>query len=329
MGSKKKKAPHYTLHTGDALRILKTLPDNTFDSMPTDPPAGIGFMSKPWDSARGGRDKWIAWLTAILVECLRVLKPGAHGAIWAYPRTAHWTALAIENAGFEIVTVLTHLFADSFPKQRHSLKPTTEYWYVIRKPISERNVAANMKRWGVGRLFPERVPVGPSKRHPGTTLLSHAPGCNKSKCIEGCPVLLLDRQSGERPAGRTPKQRIGSFFRTTRRPHPSKPKTYDDPGGASKYFPTFFYCPKASKKDRGEGNDHPTAKNTLMMGWLCKLITPCGGLVLDPFSGSASIGVGCLREGFGYVGIEKEKKYVTIARQRLKRVIQDEYGMSA
>jgi len=63
-------------------------------------PAGISFMDKKWDSDKGGRDKWIAWLTEGMKECLRVLKPGGMALVWCIPRTAHWTATAIEDAGF-------------------------------------------------------------------------------------------------------------------------------------------------------------------------------------------------------------------------------------
>ena len=90
------------LINGDSLDILKKFPDNSFDSMITDPPAGIAFMGKKWDKDKGGRKLWIAWLESIMTEAFRTLKPGAHILVWAIPRTSHWTATAIENADFEI-----------------------------------------------------------------------------------------------------------------------------------------------------------------------------------------------------------------------------------
>lgn len=106
----------WELIPGDSAEVLRTLPDAIFDSIVTDPPAGIGFMGKGWDSDKGGRDQWIAWLAGILGEALRVLKPGGHALVWAIPRTSHWTAMALELAGFEIRDVVTHLFATGFPK---------------------------------------------------------------------------------------------------------------------------------------------------------------------------------------------------------------------
>lgn len=103
----------------DCLFALKTLPENSIDSLITDPPAGISFMGKSWDDNKGGRDQWITWLTEVMVQCMRVMKPGAHGLVWALPRTSHWTATALENAGFEVRDVVTHLFGQGFPKSQN------------------------------------------------------------------------------------------------------------------------------------------------------------------------------------------------------------------
>jgi site-specific DNA-methyltransferase (adenine-specific) len=123
---------------------------------------------------------------------------------------------------------------------------------------------------------------------------------------------------------------------------------YGDKGSAAR----FFYCPKATKKDRDEGcdeletkekpahmrtgngtgdtsmtdgfqatqrkNTHPTVKPTELMRYLCRLITPPGGTVLDPFNGSGSTGKAALKEGFSYIGIEKEAEYLRIAEARIR-----------
>src|SRR5215813_1906425 len=67
-------------------------------------------------SGVGRREPFIAGLTPIFRECRRVLKPGAHGLVWALPRTSHWTATALEDAGFEVRDVLMHHFGSGFPK---------------------------------------------------------------------------------------------------------------------------------------------------------------------------------------------------------------------
>ena len=110
------------LHLGDCLEYMKSQPDNFFDSIVTDPPAGISFMGKDWDKDKGGRDAWIAWMTVIASEAYRVLKPGAHALVWALPRTSHWTATAWEDAGFEVRDRVSHLFGSGFPKSHNISK---------------------------------------------------------------------------------------------------------------------------------------------------------------------------------------------------------------
>lgn len=84
----------------------------------------------------------------------------------------------------------------------------------------------------------------------------------------------------------------------------------------------FFYCAKASKKDRGEGNTHPTVKPTDLMRYLCRLVTPPGGVVFDPFMGSGSTGRAALLEGFGFLGSEMEEAFFSIAKARIAAVQQ-------
>ena len=128
---------------------------------------------------------------------------------------------------------------------------------------------------------------------------------------------LLDEQSGKLNSG---AHKVGEKRKSTCGYHGGGPDEVTrsveaSSGGASR----FFYCTKASKKDKGEGNTHPTPKNTKLMRWLVKLITPPGGIVLDPFAGSGSTGVACMREGFYFVGMEQSDEYAKIALARLSR----------
>jgi site-specific DNA-methyltransferase (adenine-specific) len=165
--------PRNVLLEGDCLPILRTLPDACVDALVTDPPAAIGFMGAEWDTDRGGRDAWVAWMTEVMRECLRVLKPGAHGLVWALPRTSHWTAWALEEAGFEIRDSVLHVFAQGWPKSFNvadaldgrtdpdiaerweghgsALKPAHEVWWLVRKPLSG-TLAENVLRYGTGTL---------------------------------------------------------------------------------------------------------------------------------------------------------------------------------
>jgi DNA modification methylase len=171
------------------------MPDGSADAVVADPPAGIGFMGSKWDSFGGryngnaARDRaaahqgpgagngnqpfaysgsalpkageraaFLAFLTPIMAECLRVLKPGGYALVWALPRTSHWTATALEDAGFEIRDVITHLFGQGFPKGKGCLKPAAEHWILCRHP-APRVLPLNIDecRVGYGGKSPEEV----------------------------------------------------------------------------------------------------------------------------------------------------------------------------
>jgi len=348
----------YRLEHGDCLSVLRTLPDCSLDSLVTDPPAGIAFMGKAWDRDKGGRAEWVAWLTEVMRECLRVLKPGAHGLVWALPRTSHWTATALEDAGFEVRDVITHLFGTGFPKSLDvskaidakellgsstkqsvrrlnqgenytphesvgtpgagkvgmfeysmpsngdaaraaakaiepqtdaarqwqgwgtALKPAAEFWWLVRKPLAAKTVAANVLEYGTGAINVDGCRVGTAKRHPGNyvdgvtggrttglygatdradfdanqgrfpanVVLSHSPGCDEA-CAPDCAVRMLDEQSGNLKGPGNTRDAFGTAI------YGSSVKTRaqigvnnypGEQGGASR----FFYCAKASRSDR-------------------------------------------------------------------------------
>jgi site-specific DNA-methyltransferase (adenine-specific) len=159
----------------------------------------------------------------------------------------------------------------------------------------------------------------------------------------GCAVALLDAQSGERD-GRGGHGRSGEAngYDGGWGSRPVGVDGYGDTGGASRYF----YTAKASRSEREQGllgldavrrsdgrqkdienprlrtnerrNHHPTVKPVDLMQWLVRLVTPPGGLVLDPFVGSGSTGIAALREGFAFVGIDQDAEYVEIARHRIR-----------
>jgi DNA modification methylase len=148
-------------------------------------------------------------------------------------------------------------------------------------------------------------------------------------CAPSCPVRMLDEQSGEsNSAVRICEDRDapGSTWSLGRTG--TTPRGVSDSGGASRFFlnvkpdvegSRFFYSGKASRADR-EGSTHPTSKPTELMRWLIKLVTPPGGLVLDPFCGGGSTGVAAVAEGFRFIGIEQDADYVEISKRRIANV---------
>lgn len=339
---------------GDCIDNMKNFDENSVDSIVTDPPAGISFMGKEWDSNKGGSKQWIKWMTDVSEEMLRVLKPGGHGLVWAIPRTSHWTATALEVAGFEIRDVITHLFGTGFPKSQNigkkienydgwgtALKPASEHWILIRKPLSEKTIVKNVLKHGTGGINIDASRIGDN---PGYSYPNGAGGNSFSigGGVDGTrtdPVsstqgrfpanLILDEEAGEildeqslaggmhgagnkRSGGESEQVGKGGLLGVGN--HDGNGARFGDTGGASR----FFYCPKASKKDKGADNTHPTVKNTKLMEYLIKMVTPPNGTVLDPFMGSGSTGVAAIRLGFDFIGIEQSNEYLAIAYQRIK-----------
>jgi site-specific DNA-methyltransferase (adenine-specific) len=406
---------HITLHHGDALDVLRTLPDASVHAVVTDPPSGIAFMNMAWDDDRGGRAAWVAWLAGIMCEAYRVLKPGAHGLVWALPRTSHWTACALEDAGFEIREKVYHLFGNGFPKAldvskaidqelgatrevvgenpnhrpvsgveyegvyaggntgapyittpatpeaqqwdgyKTALKPAAEEWILVRKPISERNVARNVLTHGTGGLNVDtcRVSVAddePNKRratgeysksdensiyggglynhtrpatlsqgrYPPHVVFSHAPDCTDAACVEGCPVRALGEQSGVLTSNNGKPFRKSGNNNNVYGQYAGMQSDgfYGDTGTAARFFPVFRYQSKPPPSERA-GSTHPTQKSLALMEWLVKLVTAPDQTVLDCFMGSGTTGVAALRAGRQFIGIEMDAAYFAIAEQRI------------
>lgn len=151
----------YSLHLGDCLETLRGMPDNSVDSVVTDPPYGLSFMGKKWDYDVPSTEIW--------AECLRVLKPGGHLLAFAGTRTQHRMAVRIEDAGFEIRDMIAWVYGSGFPKSHNlqgehegwgtALKPSLEPITVARKPF-KATVAANVLVFGTGALNIDACRVG-------------------------------------------------------------------------------------------------------------------------------------------------------------------------
>ena len=320
------------LFCGDCLQVLKTLEAESVDSIVTDPPYGLSFMGKGWDYQVPN--------VAIWEQCLRVLKPGGHLLAFAGTRTQHRMCVNIEDAGFEIRDMIAWLYGSGFPKSRNigdgwgtALKPALEPITVARKPF-KGTVANNVLTHGTGAINIDgcRVAYQGDYRSP-----TRSNGEVNSAGVFGAGIKKFDDAAAE-AKGRWPANLIhdGSDQVTELFPEAKgatsnsssgmKGSTYSGPTlkrektpgrGDSGSAARFFYCAKASKKDREEGNSHPTVKPTDLMAYLCRLVTPPGGIVLDPFMGSGSTGKAAVSEGFGFIGIEREQNYFDIAEKRL------------
>lgn len=319
----------FEIRVGDCIKALRAMPNSSVDSIVTDPPYGLSFMGKRWDCDVPSVEIW--------AECLRVLKPGGHLLAFASTRTQHRMAVRIEDAGFEIRDMIGWMYGSGFPKSHNgewggtALKPAFEPITMARKPLIG-TVAANVLAHGTGALNIDGCRVRPGER---------VPGGGNGRANHGGQ--FAGEYRGERPiveahtAGRWPANLIhddsdevvalfpvtgksagggksnGDKFGGGYAPSGQDVIGYGDTGSAAR----FFYCAKASKKDRGEGNAHPTVKPTDLMAYLCRLVTPPGGVVLDPFMGSGSTGKAAMLEGLRFIGVELSPEYAQFARERI------------
>jgi site-specific DNA-methyltransferase (adenine-specific) len=410
------------LINADCIEAMKAMPDNSVDSIVTDPPYELGFMGKSWDASG------IAFNIEVWQEALRVIKPGGHLIAFSGSRTYHRMAVAIEDAGFQIRDQIMWVYGSGFPKSHNiskgidkaagaerevigqeknfgaskasegkqafgdyagewnltapntketqqwdgwgtALKPAHEPMVLARKPL-EGTVANNVLTFGTGGLNIDGSRVGTTvETWPASR--SYAPGQLQ-------PGGKGETQAtGDVPAGRFPanfihdgSDEVVALFPDTNKGTARTGKVggqnglyenghdpdhigtwYGDSGSAAR----FFYCAKASKRDRNEGlegfeakrdhdgrkdggvggdnprnrtnnaklNHHPTVKPTSLMQYLVRLVTPPNGIVLDPFMGSGSTGKACAYEGFKFIGIDQSAEYVAIAQARIDFAIND------
>ena len=413
---------------------MKEMPDNSVDSIVTDPPYELGFMGKSWDASG------IAFNVDVWREALRVLKPGGHLIAFSGSRTYHRMAVAIEDAGFEIRDQIMWVYGSGFPKSHNvskgidkaagaerevvgtkiaspkgikvaeqrtdigagsfggeakeiditapatpaakqwdgwgtALKPAHEPMVLARKPLIG-TVANNVLTYGTGGLNIDGSRVGiaegdePSAGKRTATFgnqdtVSGGDGSGGWVASTGRfpanfihdgsdEVLALFPDTKATGSGRVSGFRKGGASENAVGLAGKKNAAdgFSDSGSAAR----FFYCAKASKRDRNEGldgfiskftaaaefrpnhmekalegesgnpygrfqpvaNHHPTVKPTSLMQYLVRLVTPPGGTVLDPFMGSGSTGKACAYEGFDFIGIDQSAEYVEIARARIE-----------
>lgn len=167
-------------------------------------------------------------------------------------------------------------------------------------------------------------------RWPTNVVFSHSPACSDA-CAPDCPVAALDDQTGILTSGfvaaGTPRSNRSGFSGPM--PAVSGAATHGDSGGGSRFFPVFRYEPKAPSSERprlDDGTVHTTVKPLDLMRWLVRLVTPPGGMVLDPFAGSGTTLEACVIEGFHAIGIEKEQPYAELCVKRLSKPIQAVLG---
>ena len=288
----------------DSLQHLKTLDNNVFDSCVTDPPYHLasivkrfgpgqkGINNKDEKEGRNGPyhraakcfmgETWdggdIAFQKEFWQEVHRTLKPGCVLLAFAATRNYHRMAVAIEDAGFEIFDMINWIYGSGFPKRRNLLKPAHEPIVMARKGV---NKELNLDECRVGD---EEIDTSKNRRN-----------TQAEQIFKGG---WTGKEGGEIVKGRWPANVIHD--------------------GLEEEWAKYFYCPKASKKEKGD-TKHPTVKPLELMRYLVKLITPKDGIVLDPLAGTGTTGEACTLEGRNYYLIEKTKEYIPDIENRINK----------
>lgn len=338
---------------GDSYELLKTLSDNSVDSVVTDPPYGLSFMGKDWDSM----DKNPAFQKEFWIEVFRVLKYGGHLIAFSGSRTYHHMAIAVELAGFEIRDQIIWLRGKGFPKTKNHLKPLHEPMVLARKPLSESTVIKNIEKWGTGGINIEdnRIPYTETNR-PIPQIANNKREVNSKKTMFDGNSLLKSKTKavvGGSIKGRVPANVI------TDQSEEILPIFPNDKKGVSA-IRFYFYCNSVETKEREYGlesfpeqasqlnsggigrktsvekrikkhgintatrkNIHPTVKPIKLMEHLINLITPKGGTCLDPFMGSGSTGIASMFKEFDFIGMELDEGYFKIAKERIEYAQKD------
>jgi site-specific DNA-methyltransferase (adenine-specific) len=176
-----------------------------------------------------------------------------------------------------------------------ALKPAHEPIVMARKPLSEKSVALNILKWGTSGINIDASRIE----------FKEGEGYEYKNGPKGNTFSV-----GKEPDGK----RIDAVENNPLGRFPANIMFADD---TDENWKRYFYCPKASKKEKGSFNNHPTIKPIALMEYLIRLITRPDGVVLDCFMGSGSTGVAANRNAFSFIGIEKEEDYFNIAKQRI------------
>lgn len=330
----------FTILCGDCIDIMSSMDDNVFDSIVTDPPYGLSLMNKSWDHGVPGIPFWS--------EMLRVAKPGSFLMAFGGGRTHHRLMCAIEDSGWELRDSIHWLYSSGYPKSLNIGKAVDREVGAVREKKVYRITPGTTAAKGFSNQIDERPWMTEAREKGYHVADGDTPASEHGEMWDGW-------HTGLKPAAEiivvAMKPKDGTFAQNALKWGVSGlwtngTKIADRDGGDPRWpanaildeevaayldrefgdVSRYFYCSKASTPEKSAGlpdgvvNDHPTVKPVDLMEYLCRLTkTPGGGVVLDPFSGSGSTGVGAIIAGRNFVGIDIDQHYCDISRFRIER----------
>ena len=245
--------------------------------------------------------EWV-WITGIILfpdvniwrEVFRTLRPGAFCLAFCSPELYHRLACNVEDAGFVIKDQIMWMTTTKMAKYNR-LKPAHEPIVVGQKPY-KGSLQSNFEEWGCGLIDVENTRVPWEKEPPKGWVAQGAKrrtfGKEGNTTGSGKEYGTVDAN----PTGRYPMNIIGEVQSEHQK---------------------YFYAPRATRKEKGEDNDHPTVKPVSLMEYLIKIYSPVDSIVLDPFCGSGTTGVAAKKQNRNFVGIDLSEHYTEIAKRRV------------
>ena len=277
----------YSILHGECQQALSEMEDDFFHACITDPPYGMGMDE--WDHSVPTVDIW--------KEVYRVLRPGAFCLSFCSPELYHRMAVAVEDAGFRIKAQIMWMTTTKMPKHNR-LKPAHEPIVLAQKPF-KGTIKDNHEKWGCGLIDTDNTRIPWDKKPPTGWVKSGAKRRTFGKKGKTTGTQKEFGTVDANPAGRYPSNIIGEV-------QPEHQK--------------YFYAPRATRKEKGDYNNHPTVKPVSLMSYLVKIYAAEETVVLDPFCGSGTTGVACIKENRDFVGIDMTEEYVEISNKRCEGV---------
>ena len=274
----------YSILHGECQQALSEMEDDFFHACITDPPYGMGMDE--WDHSVPTVDIW--------KEVYRVLRPGAFCLSFCSPELYHRMAVAVEDAGFRIKDQIMWMTTTKMPKHNR-LKPAHEPIVVAQKPF-KGTIKDNHEKWGCGLIDTDNTRVPWDKKPPTGWVKGGAKRRTFGKKGKTTGTQKEFGTVDANPAGRYPSNIIGEV-------QPEHQK--------------YFYAPRATRKEKGDYNNHPTVKPVSLMSYLVKIYAAEETMVLDPFCGSGTTGVACVNTNRNFIGIERDEEYYEIAKTRI------------
>jgi len=331
-----------TVYLGDAVELLPLLPESSIDALVTDPPYGLNFNGHSWDDASGFRESlphvdtsamsapevFEAWCTAWAAGALHALKPGAYVAAFGGARTWHRMVRGIENAGFEIRDQIAWLHTTGMPKSMD-----------LAHAIDKHHGAHRVDR--IVQTIDHDGVFGATR----TVLFKGAPITDDAQRWDGWgtalrpafePIIIARKPLEGTVVRNVLKHGVGGInidgarFADDRWPtnvafdqrqaHALDMLTGNLQGESlSQKFPIFRFAhkPNATERPRAFGISHATVKPLALMRWLITLVSPIGGVVLEPFTGSGTTIEAAAQAGCRVIGVEKDTSYVPLINSRM------------